>query len=581
MKAKKQRTKGFSLRRTLLIIVTICWLLPMILTLVPLAYYTNQSVRRNFDESVRTAISGAAVNSRRGLTQAVADSRAASYDGRIRAAYINYVESGNRRLFYKNVKDYLDDKYRYNDYFLTTMIFLAADTSNIYYTFNTMEGATYTSVVEYERNVHETVTELSKTLDTKIGFVNVNGNVYMVRNIVSSDFEPYAVIVSQLNLEIFVGSFGNIIWEKSAVVYFNNTAINVMPAAQPYNIRPENLYPGEQTITEDGALVIVSGREYTDSVDIRYNVEVDLNTFLNVFYDYDDILYLLLILTLPLLVIMIWFFYGNIFKPIDKLVSALAEIQGGKLGATAEGGIQNREFNYLRDSFNSMSVQIKEQFDHIYNEELALRDARIMALQSQINPHFLNNTLEIINWEVRLGNNERVTKMLEALSTMLDAAMDRKSSPLVTLEQEMKYVDAYLYIISERFGKRLSIKKDMQSDLMGFKVPRLIMQPVIENAVEHGTGKLNRCKIEISAEKTEHGLSLKVKNNKPMTAEEQETAQKLLAPSYGFKGDGSLHLGIHNVNQRLKIIFGEDSSLNIHNEGEYTVAVIFIPDKEN
>lgn len=72
----------------------------------------------------------------------------------------------------------------------------------------------------------------------------------------------------------------------------------------------------------------------------------------------------------------------------------------------------------------------------------------------------MNNTLEIINWEARLSDNVKVSRMIEALSTMLDAAMDRKGRPIVHVSEEMMYVDAYLYIISERLGKRLTIKRN-------------------------------------------------------------------------------------------------------------------------
>ena len=113
-----------------------------------------------------------------------------------------------------------------------------------------------------------------------------------------------------------------------------------------------------------------------------------------------------------------------------------------------------------------MSERLKYQFDHIYEEEIALRDARIMALQSHINPHFMNNTLEIINWEARLGGNEKVSRMIEALATLMDAAMDRKKRTLVPLSEEMIYVNAYLYINSARFGKRLTVVKELDESIM-------------------------------------------------------------------------------------------------------------------
>lgn len=138
---------------------------------------------------------------------------------------------------------------------------------------------------------------------------------------------------------------------------------------------------------------------------------------------------------------------------MDKFMLAAKKIEEGNFGTHLDADdLASAEFGYLSDSFNNMSDKLQYQFERIYKEELALRDARIMALQSQINPHFFSNTLEIINWEARLSGNIKVCKMIEALSTMLSAAMDRNARPLVHLSEEAMYVDSYLYIIRERLS---------------------------------------------------------------------------------------------------------------------------------
>lgn len=572
----KHKSKGFLLRRSLLGIVVGCWLLPMALTLAPLVYYTNQSVRRQFNETVRASILNAAATCRRNMSIVVEKSRSASYDGKIRSAFLRYKSTEVRQALYESISSYLNQNYRYDDNFLVTMIFLTEDPSYIYYTFNPLLNASYSSVTEYQRNTHDNVISVSKNLDTRIAFVNTNGNLYMVRNIVDSNFTPFAVIVSQINLDAMLGSFRNIVWETGAKIHFNGVAVDALSNADETWPEGPNLSPGEQEVINLNGKSLVYGRENTDAVDIRYIIEVDLQGFINGFFYFNNTVKVLLVLTIPLLAFAILFFYFNIFKPIDRLIFAAGNIQGGELGYQVEGKISNREFNYLREAFNSMSERLKEQFEHIYNEELALRDARITALQSQINPHFLNNTLEIINWEVRLGNNAKVLNMIEALATMLDAAMDRKSSPLVTLAQEMVYVDAYLYIISIRFGKRLTVKKEINPSLMRNLVPRFIMQPIIENSVEHGVSKMQSGIIEICAEEAEGGMILSIRNNSPMTEKDILTVEHLLSPDYNAKGEGYLHLGIYNVNLRLKMIYGEKSALKITSDGESTLATFFI-----
>ena len=107
------------------------------------------------------------------------------------------------------------------------------------------------------------------------------------------------------------------------------------------------------------------------------------------------------------------------------------------------------------------------------------------ALQSQINPHFLNNTLEIINWEARMAGDDRVSAMIEALSTMMGAVLDRDGRNQIPLKEELSYVDAYLFIINERLGGGLQVEREIEEEAAKIPVPRLILQPIVENAVEH------------------------------------------------------------------------------------------------
>lgn len=225
-----------------------------------------------------------------------------------------------------------------------------------------------------------------------------------------------------------------------------------------------------------------------------------------------------------------------------------------------------------------MSKQLKSQFDKIYLEEVALRDARIMALQSQINPHFLNNTLEIINWEARLNGNYKVSGMIEALSTMLGETMNRKEQQFHSIAEEMAYADAYLYIISQRFGSKFRCVKQMDETLFNVQVPRLIIQPIVENAVEHGMDIARQGRLEIRLYKRDDGyLSIEVEDNGRLTMEDRKKIERLLSPDTDVSREKRVSLGIRNVDQRLKMIYGTDCGLFISvNDKEHTVSTILI-----
>ena len=216
----------------------------------------------------------------------------------------------------------------------------------------------------------------------------------------------------------------------------------------------------------------------------------------------------------------------------------------------------------------------------LYQEELARKDAQIKALQAHINPHFLNNTLESINWQARMNGDIEASRMIEALSTVLDAALDRTGSPQVRLSEEMAYVSAYLYIISRRFERRLTVKIDLGKELMDCMVPRLILQPVIENAVEHGIAPGGQGHITLRGFLLDEFLILEIENDGGLTEKDKEHIARLLSPDYDMSGERSGNIGIANVNTRLRILYGPECGLTIvPGEGKLVTARLTIARK--
>ena len=442
-------------------------------------------------------------------------------------------------------------------------MYFCDNSDNIYYTYNEEYNATYFKVKEYRENVHNKVQQLSQTLGTGIGFLNVDGQVYMVRNILGSDYKTIAVITMQLNTDTMFAGIENVVWETDITIWLDDTPV-VLDGS---SLDPEKLGISfareDQTLENIGGSSYVSGMSEADSCKLRYVIGVDSSPLMQEFSGVTTKLIWIAVMIIPLLGAVILFFTRSVSRPIDRLIVDAKSIEKGNFGVQIEDRFSSSEFQYLADAFNSMSYKLKYQFDRIYKEELALRDAKIMALQSQINPHFLNNTLEIINWEARLSKNTKVSKMIEALSTMLDAAMDRKGKPIVHISEEMMYVDAYLYIITERLGKRLTVKKEIDNTLLDLYVPRLIMQPIIENAVEHDIQSRTRGEIIIRIYRQADDLILEVEHDGVLTDQDSHRIEHLLSDETLIDQEAANSLGIRNVNQRLKIIYGEKSGLSI------------------
>ena len=189
------------------------------------------------------------------------------------------------------------------------------------------------------------------------------------------------------------------------------------------------------------------------------------------------------------------------------------------------------------------------------------------ALQLQINPHFLNNTLEIINWEARLANDERVSAMIEALSVMMDGALGRDGRSQIPLREELSYVDAYLYIIRERLGERLEVQKEIDESVLDVMVPRLILQPLAENAVEHDITPRRGGSLCIRARREADRVVLEVEHDGSMSEEDRDAIRKMLA-STTEDTVISGQVGLRNVRQRLNLLYGEAGELSLSQVSE-------------
>ena len=213
-----------------------------------------------------------------------------------------------------------------------------------------------------------------------------------------------------------------------------------------------------------------------------------------------------------------------------------------------------------------MSAEMKNQFERSYLEQQALQQARVKALQLQINPHFLNNTLEVINWEARLANDERVSAMIEALSTMMDGALGRDGRSQIHLREELSYVDAYLYIIRERLGERLEVRKEIDPGVLDTMVPRLILQPLAENAVEHDITPRRGGLLTLRARREGARLVLEVEHDGSMSAEDRASIEAMLAsPVEDTEISGQV--GLRNVRQRLTLLYGVEGELSLSQSG--------------
>ena len=210
-----------------------------------------------------------------------------------------------------------------------------------------------------------------------------------------------------------------------------------------------------------------------------------------------------------------------------------------------------------------MSVRIKRLMDKVRNEEIALRKTELMALQSQINPHFLYNTLDSIQWMCERGKTEDASKMVGALAKLFRISISR-GHELITIRDEIKHVTNYLIIQSFRYKSQFTYSFDVDGKLEDYLCNKITLQPLVENAIYHGIDRLvdeGEIKITVKqAEDDENDILMIVADNGVGMTEEQ--CSKILSKE---RSDSS-GIGVKNVNDRLRIYFGEKYGLTVKSE---------------
>ena len=576
-----KRNKKTPLKWSMILLLIFCWILPLTLSVYLMIHLTTSKVSKQIERTIVTSADNAIKLCETQVNAAVMASRNASYFSVIKDSYRQFKRDDNEPALYSSVTEFLEQHFRYNDYFLHTTVLFTDEPDRSYYT--SYSGSTnhtsYRTNMRFMSDVQPIIMDIYPDLDTDIKFLNVDNNIYLVRNMMDSTYHPYAVIAIQLDKASMFGGLQSTWGYVDGEIYIDGELL-IGDSGNELNVNPELLDPNSRMakLTQiDGEYYAYAVRKPSSTHHVTSVIKLDKQLIIDETQTIKYVGFLFILFLIPLIVIIFVFFQRKISRPVSKLIRVSHEIEEGRFGYQIEGVANSQEFQYLIEAFNSMSEKLKYQFETIYLEELALKDARIMALQSQINPHFLNNTLEIINWESRISGNYKVSNMIENLSIMLEATMDRRHRRFVTLAEEMSYVDAYLFIIAQRIGERMHVEKRVDKKLLNAKVPRLIIQPIIENAVEHGIIGQPNAFITLNVFADEDKLIIEVINSGTMSDEDKRKIKELLKDDYEPGEHGSASLGVRNVNRRIKIIYGEECGLTVeNNENNETVSRIII-----
>lgn len=300
-----------------------------------------------------------------------------------------------------------------------------------------------------------------------------------------------------------------------------------------------------------------------------------------------------------------WYFAGVLVTPIKKLMRLMRKVEEGDFSVVMEARTSD-EIGQLSEGFNVMVGKIRELMQRVYREHQKMRSAELAALQAQINPHFLYNTLESIVWLSRAGRSRDVIHIVEAMTKLFRIGISG-GRELITIRDELEHVKSYLTIQQIRYRDKIDYVIDVPESLGGCRILKLVLQPLVENAIYHGIKNVRgRGTIQVRGREENGDIVLDVVDTGPgMKPEDLRALQAGLVdraeapegagppdhaePAKGAAGQpdhaggsgaqepGSGY-GLKNIHERLTIFFGPEYGLSFRSEyGRGTTVAVRIP----
>ena len=264
-------------------------------------------------------------------------------------------------------------------------------------------------------------------------------------------------------------------------------------------------------------------------------------------------------------------------KPVEEMSSTITQIKDGETQLRVQPVGWSQELTTLGTEFNEMLDRMQVMAQEELQHKMLVERTEYKMLQAQINPHFLYNTLDTMSGIANAQNCPMVSGMCHSLSAIFRYSLNM-TDELSTVQNEMAHVRNYLYVMDVRNGSTIAYDYQIDSDTLADQMPRICIQPVVENALTHGLRNVRRKdkKLLIRSEHVNENLVITVQDNG--AGMDAESMNRLLDQNDMKRVESGISIGILNVNARLKRLFGEKYGLNIESTaGEGTTVTITVP----
>lgn len=431
----------------------------------------------------------------------------------------------------------------------------------------------------YEDMINSTVIASEFSLDFKKDF----------------DYETYLLIVENKSLE--ESKLDDMLNEANRIVMGleeftkQEENINRLDSVKKYL---KNLGVYKSRIEEN----LAEGNKYEDNIEIWEN-DVQIVTsllreaiFQYIYYEISDLqrsrteyqnffvimirFSLIAFVSISVLILLLSYFIPlSITRPIRELGKVTDQVAKGNLIVRSEVR-SGAEVSALSDSLNAMIDKINELLEQVTKEQTRLRKAEFELLQSQINPHFLYNTLDAIVWLAEAGEQKKVVGMVGSLSEFFRTSLNQ-GKDIISIREELQHVKSYLEIQQVRYQDILKYEIQVPTELHNYLIPKITIQPLVENALYHGIkNKRGTGKISVYGKKETDFFIIQIKDNGIGINKE-----RLLQVRDGIQNKIPTEkdiYGLYNVNERIRLNFGERYGISIESTyGEGTVVNIILP----
>lgn len=551
------------LRVQLVVIVLVCYLVPAVVLGVYIGGPVLRDLKAKTESTLLTGMDYSMMLTEDILRRLVDLSRDAIYDGELTdAAARRDAGTISDSEFLRLARNYIERKYSRENALTFAACFTLDDPDLLL-----SNRAGYDAAAAYQATAHEQVKALGETLDTDCRFVQTEGGVYLVRNLMSLRMTPFGMLVLGVDMDQLTAPLSALAasWDARLDLRLDDVVLDDWTGTDaPEAEGGWDTFADGRIVSAGTGLYALTSRGDSRDYALRVGLVLGRKRLYGGIDAFQLLLSGLLLLLIPILAVIAWYVYRRITRPIAILAEAAGRIEAGELGVTVPMHGED-ELGSLGKAFSNMSLRLKQLIERTYKEEIALRDARIQAMQSRINPHFINNALESINWQARIEGSDSISAMVESLSVLLNAGMSRNNRRMVSLKEELEVTRAYFYFVGLRFGDRLETSIDAAPDSLEATVPVLTLQPLIENAVEHGIAPAGGGEIALRCAMAEGALRMTVINSGK--AIQPEDRQRIDTALRGDSENGA-HLGLSNISARLRLIYGDRADIRVDSDAD-------------